>query len=109
MARVVRADVEPDARGIHHQLGAVLDEKGLVAGGLDVVLHRMRDVGVQVVLRGAGGEVGRAFLAGDRAPREQRTAPVCELPRALARRGQRTSAVLEQRTRDLRPCRHDHQ
>ena len=46
----------------------------VVAGGFPVALDGEGDVGVDVVLRGAGREVGRALLAGDGAPREQRAA-----------------------------------
>ena len=50
----------------HHEL--------VVAGGLDVLHEGVRDVGVDVVLRGAGRVVGGRLLAVDRPPREQRAA-----------------------------------
>ena len=42
-----------------------------VAGHPDVLVQRVGDVGVDVVLRGAGGVVGGRLMAVDRAPREQ--------------------------------------
>ena len=50
-------------------------------------LRRVGDVGVDVVLRGAGRVVGRRLLAVDRAPREER-ALLGQLAGPLARRGQ---------------------
>ncbi len=50
--------------------------KPAVAGRADVLHQRVGDVGVDVVLRGAGRVVGRRLLAVDRAPREHRAALV---------------------------------
>ena len=49
-------------------------EEVVVAGGADVLAQRVGDVGVDVVLRGAGRVVGRRLLAVDGAPREERAA-----------------------------------
>ncbi len=48
--------------------------KSVVAGGAHVLAQGERDVGVDVVLSGAGGVVRRGLLAVDRPPGKQRTA-----------------------------------
>jgi hypothetical protein len=56
-------------------------ERLVVGGGL-VAHDCVRDVGVDVERRGAGGPVARALLSADRPPRERR-APEPQLPGAL--------------------------
>ncbi len=68
----VEAEVDPEPRRLHEQLGALVGEEVDVAGGLQVPAQREHDGRVDVVLRGARGVVGRCFLAVDRPPREQR-------------------------------------
>ena len=83
------AEVGPQPGGLDEDLDALAHEEVDVAGGVDVLLERVGDVGVDVVLRGAGGVVGRRLLAVDRAPREQRAALV-----ELARRARRAAGSI---------------
>ena len=69
--RDVVAEVRPQPRGLEHDLGATVGEQGPVARRGHVLGDRIRDVRVDVVLRGAGREVGGRLLAADRAPRVQ--------------------------------------
>ena len=39
------AEAHPDACGVQHDLGAMRQQEGVVAGGLDIELDGMRDVG----------------------------------------------------------------
>ncbi len=59
------------------------------------------DVGVDVVLRGAGGVVGRGLLAVDRAPREER-ARLRQLARATAGRVEHAGSGTAARSRAIR-------
>lgn len=78
-ARTEAADLQPDARGLPHHLGPVFDQEGLVAGRPVVGLHREGDVGVDVVLGRAAGEIGRGLVAGDGPPGIERAAGVVHL------------------------------
>jgi hypothetical protein len=99
---VPAAEAEPDARRVQHDLGAVLRHEVEVAGRQQVQADRIGDVGIDVVLGGAGRVVGRALLAGDGAPGVERALLMRHLARPLARLGQAVVAVLQQRARDLR-------
>ena len=72
----VEAEVLPHPRRLDEDLGADLDEEVDVAAHVDVAADGVGDVGVEVVLGGAGLVVGRRLVAVDRAPREQRSAQV---------------------------------
>ncbi|MDF2574998.1 MAG: hypothetical protein K0S05_1910, partial [Agromyces sp.] len=69
--RSPEAEVLPHPRGLDEDVDRTSREEVLVAGGRDVLAQRIRDVGVDVVLRGAGGVVRRRLLSVDRAPGEQ--------------------------------------
>ena len=77
------AEPEPEARRLDQHLAAAVEHQRVVAGDRAVLADRVRDVRVDVVLRGAGGVARRRLLAGDRAPGEQRAA-VVELAGASA-------------------------
>ena len=72
------AQVRPHPGGLDQHVDALACEELLVPGGLDVGAQGEGDVGIDVVLRGAGGVVRRRLLAVDGAPRVQR-APGGEL------------------------------
>ena len=78
-------------RRLDQDVDALAAHEVLVAAGRDVLAQRVGDVGVDVVLRGAGGVVGRRLLAVDRAPREERAA-LGEVLRAPAGRVQHVVA-----------------
>ena len=67
----VEPEVVPQPGGLDEDLGALVGQEVDVAGGVEVALEGEHDVGVDVVLRRAGGVVGRRLLAVDRAPRVQ--------------------------------------
>jgi uncharacterized iron-regulated protein len=81
---IIRTDAGPDARRLHHDFRAGLHQVFLIAGGFHVHLDRVRDIGVDVILRRPRREVGRAFVAGDGAPRVQRPC-WCDIWRARSR------------------------
>ena len=68
---VEEADGHPEPRGLHQKADALLQQKLRIAGCVDVLHQRKRDVGINVVLRGTRRVVGRGFLAVDGAPRKQ--------------------------------------
>ena len=65
--------VSPHPRGLHQHRGSVAVQEVHVPGDLAVLGKGMRDVGVDVVLRGSRSVVGGGLLTVDGAPREQRT------------------------------------
>ncbi len=65
------AQVCPQSCCLDQDVDALFDHEVLVVRGPHVFDQGMRHVGVDMVLRGAGGEVCRSFLAVDGAPREQ--------------------------------------
>ena len=62
----------PQPRGVGQQVHPRAPVERLIAGGVDITNDGVGDVGVDVKGGGAGRPVGRARLAGDRSPREQR-------------------------------------
>ena len=68
--RVVVAERAPQPRRLDQQLDADVVIEALVFAGHGVADHRVGDVGVDVKRRDAGRPVARAFLPGDRPPRE---------------------------------------
>ena len=78
----VEAEVLPQPGRLDEDLGALAGEELDVAAGVEVALEGERDRRVDVVLRRAGGVVGRRLLAVDRAPRVQRAA-LAQLGRPL--------------------------
>jgi hypothetical protein len=72
VGRAEEPEVDPQPGGLDEDLRPDLGEQDAVAAHVDVALDRVRDVGVDVVLRRAGRVVGRRLLAVDRPPREQR-------------------------------------
>ena len=95
------AEIEPEAGGLDEHLGAVAVQEVAVAGGVDVFAQRVHDVGVDVILRGAGGVVGRCLVAVDGAPGEA-GAGMAELARPGPGLGQLVVAVLEDAPRHAR-------
>ena len=93
--RDVVPQVRPQAGGLEHDLGATLEQERPVAGRRDVLPDRVGDVGVDVVLGRAGGEVRRRLLPSDGAPRIQRAA-LAHLCRTLASPVQDPASVAEQ-------------
>ena len=92
---VVEAEVGEQSRDLDQHLGALVAEELDVAGGRDVAVDGVRDVGVDVVLGGAGRVVRRRLLAVDRAPGEQRAA-LRHLRRPLASLRQRAVSEPQQ-------------
>ena len=84
----------PEARGLDQHLGALVEQEPEVARDAVVLVHRVGDVGVDVVLRGAGRVPRRGLLAVDRAPRIER-ARVADLLGAAARRAEHPDAEVE--------------
>ena len=80
----VEAEVRPQARRFHQHLGAVIPQERLVAGRLHVLAQRIHDVGIDMILRGPGGVVGRRFFPVDGAPREHGSS-MPQLPGACPR------------------------
>jgi hypothetical protein len=76
----------PQARRLDRDVDALAVEELVVAGRPHVLAEREADVGVDVVLRRAGGVVGGCLFAVDRAPREECTGLV-ELPARLRAAG----------------------
>ena len=62
-ALVEVAELHPEAGGLHEHLGALVEHEAEVAGHAVVLVHRVRDVRIDVVLRGAGRVPGRRLLA----------------------------------------------
>ena len=85
---VVVAERPPQPRRLHQQFDALGPGEVLIGAGLDIAHHGGGDIRVDVEGRRAGGPVARAFLAGDRPPRESR-APESQLGRPLLRGRQR--------------------
>ena len=67
---IMVAERAPQPRGLREQFHPWPPGEILVAGGVDIADHRVGDVRVDVEGGGARGPVTRAFLAGDRPPRE---------------------------------------
>ncbi|CAH0247633.1 hypothetical protein SRABI76_03160 [Microbacterium oxydans] len=70
------AERRPEPGRLDRDISTLAAEELLVAGRPHVLAQREADVGVDVVLRRAGGVVGRGLLAVDRAPGEQCTSLV---------------------------------
>ena len=87
----VETEVLPHPSRLHQDLGADLGQEPDVALDVDVPPDGVGDVGVEVVLGGAGLIERRRLVAVDRPPREQRPAKVEERG-ALARLGQHAVA-----------------
>ena len=81
----VEPEVGPQPGGLDEDLGAFVGEEVDVAGGLQVSAQGEHHRRVDVVLRGAGGVVGRRLLAVDRPPRVER-ADLAHLRRPGTRR-----------------------
>ena len=87
-------EAHPEARRLDEHLGALVEQEPEVAGDAVVLVHRVGDVGVDVVLRGAGRVPRRGLLAVDRPPRVER-ARVADLLRAAARGAEHPDAEVE--------------
>ena len=68
---------------LENHFGPALFEKGKIAGGVEIPADREGDVGVNVILRGAGRVIGGSFRAANGAPWEKRPFEM-ELPRSRA-------------------------
>ena len=79
----IPAEVDPEARGLDQDLGAVLAQESLVAGRLDVLADGVGDIGIDVILGSPGRVVRRRFVTIYRPPGES-GAP-CPSSRARAR------------------------
>ena len=96
LALAEEAELGPHPRGLDQELDAVSEQKSVVAGGRDVLAEGVGDVGVDVVLRGAGRVVRGRLVAVDRAPREQGAA-LADLARPAAGLVEHPQRELEQR------------
>src|SRR5262245_4959335 len=97
-----KPEVVPEPSRFDQDLGAVTAEEFLVPTDLHVFSQGIGDIGVYVILRGAGRIIGRRFLAVDGPPGE-RGAAVAELPGARASLVQHIVAMLEKAACNLRP------
>ena len=93
-ALVEVAELHPETRRLNEHGGALVEHEAEVAGHAVVLVHRVRDVGIDVVLRGAGRVPGGRLLAADRAPRVEGAA-MAHLAGALARGLEHPAAELE--------------
>ncbi|CAH0211428.1 hypothetical protein SRABI128_01981 [Microbacterium sp. Bi128] len=101
VARAPEAEGRPQSCRVDGDVDALAGEELLVTGRADVLRQCEGHVGVDVVLRGAGGVVRRGLFAVDRAPREEGTGLV-ELVGALAGRGEHKVPHAERVPRPLR-------
>lgn len=95
-SHVVMAQRTPQARGLHQQLKAVVTLEHLVVGHVDVAHHGIGDVCADVEGGGPGRLLSRAFAAGGRVPRKDRTGQP-ELVRSFDRFRPRSSAATSAR------------
>ena len=95
------AEPEPEPGRLDEHLGAAVEHQRVVAGDRAVLAQGVGDVGVDVVLGGAGDVARGCLLPGDRAPREQRAA-VVELARPFAGGVEHADAKREHVARMLR-------
>jgi hypothetical protein len=95
------AQVLPQPCRLDEHLGADLGEEAAVVARVNVSADRVRDVRIDVVLRGARLVVRRRLLAVDRAPREHRAA-LAELARPGARRVEHAVAEAQEVPGDAR-------
>ena len=91
------AEVLPQPGRLDQDLGGLAGQERDVAAGVEVALEGEGDRRVDVVLRGAGGVVGRRLLAVDRPPGVE-GADLVQRRRPLARRRQRQMCIRDSST-----------
>ncbi len=101
LGRIMEADRQPDPRGLDQHCAAARLEDRSVAGRREIGLERVGDIGVDVILRRAGGEIGRAFVPADRPPRIERARGLSHRARIVTRGVEPRDAPDEHCPRDL--------